>query len=789
MRRKTLLFSLLIPVIILTALVFRGAVHATAYTVTSTQDSGPGSLRWAIDQANANPGADTINFDIPAATDPGCNPGTGVCTIQPTTALPPLTGGLTTVDGYTQSGAAPATAASPATIVIEIDGSSVTDSNGLSITSAGNVIRGLAVNRFPWNGIGIGGSSATGNILSGNYIGLDPSGTLDLGNGYDGVFVGLGAQDNLVGGDEPAERNVLSGNEWDGAGMYAGGTTGNTLAGNYIGLAADGLSAVGNTLSGVHIYGGAQDNTTGGDTAGERNIISGNLLDGVRIAGTGTTANVVAGNYIGIAADGSTARGNGTDGIYIFEGAGFNFIGGDTPGERNVISGNARYGVFFFGGPDFTDNNTVLGNYIGVAASGLAAVPNGEHGIFLYGADWNLIGGDSEGERNVISGNLSSGLLLIISDNNKISGNYIGLDASGLAALPNGENGITFWENSRNNTIGGATLAERNFIAGNEYGIWLQGGGAAAYTTGNLIRNNVIGKTAAFEPLGNTQAGVHFSAEARNNTVGPGNIIAHNGGDGVSVDTPTAFGNAIPENAIYTNGGLGINLTNGANNGIAPPFILSAPGGAGTVTGTACPGCTVEVFANEANDGEGRYYWGSTVAEPVGAWSLAVSSLPFPFLTATATEPGIGTSEFSAVYTAAIPVLHSASLKIVDRETVAPGGLLTYALALTNTGNVAATAVLTDTLVPEVTWADQYSASSGIVTWDSPYNRLLWQGTVAVGGSVLITYQVHVNSDVSPGELISNVAFVDNGANLIITLPAPEVTVIANALYLPVVRR
>ncbi len=413
MHRKSLLIPFVIFVFLMPVLVPRQAARASTYTVTNTQDSGPGSLRWAIDQANANPGADIINFDIPAATDAGCDPGTGVCTIQPATALPTLTDDMTTVDGYTQTGAAPATAASPAMIRIEIDGSSIAADNGIAITSAGNVIRGLAVNRFPWNGIGIGGAGATGNIISGNYIGLDPGGTVDRGNGYDGVFIGLGAQNNLVGGDEPAERNVLSGNEWEGAAIYGSGTTGNTVSGNYIGLGADGLSVLGNTLSGVRIYGGAQDNTIGGDTAGERNVISGNFLEGVRITNEDSTGNIISGNFIGVAADGVTSRGNDVDGVYLHEGAQFNQIGGDTPGERNVISGNARYGVSLSGVFGPTGNNTISGNYIGVDATGLAALPNLSNGLYLVYADGNLIGGDTEGQRNIISGNEGDGIIMI----------------------------------------------------------------------------------------------------------------------------------------------------------------------------------------------------------------------------------------------------------------------------------------------------------------------------------------------------------------------------------------
>ncbi len=132
-------------------------VRANTYTVTNTLDSGVGSLRWAINNANTNLGADTIEFDIP-----DCG---GVCVITLSTALPTLTDDSTTIDGYSQPGAAPANPSGPATILIEIDGSNITANNGLNILSANNLVRGLAINRFGYNGVAIGYSEATGNVI------------------------------------------------------------------------------------------------------------------------------------------------------------------------------------------------------------------------------------------------------------------------------------------------------------------------------------------------------------------------------------------------------------------------------------------------------------------------------------------------------------------------------------------------------------------------------------------------------------------------------------------------
>lgn len=789
--RETIVLTLGLALALMLVREWLPPTRAAGITVTTTTDvldaaggcgavtvaSLPGpdgvtSLREAMCAANNNPGADTIQFAIPR-----CDSG---CTIEPTIALPVLTDDGTTIDGYTQAGASPASDTAPATLLVELDGSSIANNNGFNIISRGNVIRGLVINRFPGNGVAVGASEATGNVIAGNHIGTDPSGSSALRNGLNGVFIGLGAQNNTVGGDEPSERNIISGNGWEGVGIHGSETVSNTVSGNYIGTDATGTSSVSNELHGVRIYGGSRDNTIGGSTPGRRNVISGNAQQGVRIMGDGTTGNAVSGNYIGVDTSGLTALENGTGGVMIAEGAQGNLVGGWDRGMRNVIAGNGGTGVSLL--DTGTTNNRVSANYIGVDATGLTALANSSSGVMIYSnAEENLIGGDSEGERNIISGNGINGIF-VDSDHNEIVGNYVGLDASGLAALPNESDGTRIL--GSDNTIGGETEAEVNFIAGNEYGIWIEGPGA----TGNWIHGNVIGMASDGRPLGNTDDGVHLLA-AQQNTVGPDNYIAYNGGDGVAADTPTAIGNAITENYIFANDGLGIHLTNGAHDGIAAPVISSAPSGPGDITGTACPGCTVEVFVNQDDDGEGLLHWGSAVAGVGGDFALPISFLLFPYLTATATDPDDGTSEFSAVFTAEIPVLHADSEKSVDRETASPGQALTYTLTVANTGFSEATATLTDTLPAEVTWADSASASSGHLTWESENNRLLWNGTVGLSSPVVIAYQVELKAGLSNGDTISNEARVNDGAGIVFEITAPDVTVVAHYVYLPLVMR
>ena len=139
--------------------------------------------------------------------------------------------------------------------------------------------------------------------------------------------------------------------------------------------------------------------------------------------------------------------------------------------------------------------------------------------------------------------------------------------------------------------------------------------------------------------------------------VGPHNTIAFNGEDGVGVDSPTAQSNFITRNRIFANGGLGINLTNGANGDIPAPVIQSTTFGSIRIAVLACPGCAVQVFNSRVPDGEGEFYLGGGLADAAGAYTLVVDGLAYPFLTATATDVR-GTSEFSAVFTSTAYILN-----------------------------------------------------------------------------------------------------------------------------------
>ena len=388
--------------------------NAAELFVSNANDSGTGSLRQALADANANPGPDRIAFNVS---------GPGVHTVKVLSALPPLTDPVV-VDAFTQPGHAD----SP---LFELNGASTpSGTSGLRILVPNCTIRGLAINRFPGEGIRIEGGGT--NLLEGNFIGIDPTGTLARGNGREGILIS-GSWSNIVGGGTPSARNVISGN--GDAGLYIYGGGGNGIQGNYVGTDLTGTVAVGNTNNGIAVYGSRANLFQGG------NLLSGNRGSGIYIIGGLSVSNIVSGNLIGTTVSVAAGLSNAADGITI-ESASWNFIGGSDSGLGNALSGNGKTGLSI-SGPKAT-NNVVMGNLIGTDSTGAIAIPNGSAGIWIRSANGNQVGGSLPGCRHVISGNQQDGIYILSNSTaNVILGNFIGVKAGGSAPLPNGYNGIS----------------------------------------------------------------------------------------------------------------------------------------------------------------------------------------------------------------------------------------------------------------------------------------------------------------------------------------------------------
>jgi len=565
-------------------------------------------------------------------------------------------------------------------------GTDVTGSNylrnaagdGITIFSVGgNTIISNLISGNEYSGVTISGTGAVGNKLTGNYIGTDVTGSTNLGNLTCGVSIeGVGG--NVIGGTNAGAGNVISGNVQYGI-LLTSGTTNNLILGNLIGLGAAGTNAVPNGMDGIAIDGGT-NNLIGGVVAGARNVISGNSSNGIAIYLLTDTGNVMEGNYVGIDSTGTKAVPNKLSGIYVLASA--NFIGGTAAGAGNVVSGNTLEGIWVAGTSGNVTGNVIQGNFVGLNAAGTGALGNA-NGLGFSSAAANLVGGTVAGARNIISGNFNYGVFMMGSGtvSNTIQGNYIGTDPTGTLALGNYD--AVYLSLATTNLIGGTQAGAGNLISGNTGDGVLFASGASW----NIIQGNFLGtKFDGTNAMGNANHNIELDASSNTNFVGgtaagAGNRIAYAKSiyAGVRVRASSA-NNLIRGNAIFGNGALGITLgsttqnvnvdceegvpSGSANNGQNYPVITNVVGGAAStlIRGylDSAPNKTyqMEFFGNPTNYpggyGQGQVYLGA-VALTLGSscTSNFATLLPVPLpanwlVTATATDPVNNTSEFSA---------------------------------------------------------------------------------------------------------------------------------------------
>jgi len=598
-------------------------------------------------------------------------------------------------------------------------------SDGIYISSANNTIGGTttgARNVIAYNGttstrdgVEISGSTAQGNLIQGNFIGVNVNGNA-AGNFADGVRINLAQMNTIDGG------NVISSNL---NGVHISGSTGtqNIVRGNFIGTDDTGTVGRGNGGEGVYLD-GAPSNTVGGMAAGDGNVVSDNGR-GVTIYGAAATGNLVQGNFIGTDITGAITDpdatpgsgdelGNVGDGVFISSAPG-NTIGGTAAGARNVISGNGAVGVELY--DTGASGNYVVGNFIGTNLAGTAGLGNAADGVFINHAPSNVIGGTTASARNVISANHNSGVNVSGSAaaNNVVQGNRIGTDAAGTGGLGNAYDGVRVGAFSGSTAIGGTAT-------------------------------------------------------------GAGNIIAHNEGDGVLVDR--SIGNSILTNSIFENdgsasgsSGLGIDLVSaeegvgvtdndtnhdlecppsdcGGNNYQNFPVLTSAvsTGGNTTVVGTfnSTPSTNnfrLEFFSNPTCDplgyGEGKQYLGFTTVN-TNAGGDATINVTFPTavpagwsITATATDPANNTSEFSQCRAVSAPPTPTPT------PTTTPTATRTPTPTATPTATRTPTPTATHTATPRATATP---CPDGICP--PPSGDVNYSGTVTMVDAMLIAQYV-----------------------------------------------
>ncbi len=616
----------------------------TPLIVTTTSDSGAGTLRAAIEYANANTDKDDITFAVP---------GPGPHAITLSSALPAISDEGVSIDGTTQDGTTCGDlwAGVPRTLKVEVDANDGIF-NAFSISGADVAIRGIAIQGVNWvSGNGVNAvkflSTSANGLLQCSYLGLHADGS-DAGAasaGFSGVFVqgdsiqiggsaegdgnviansqsaGIRTEDgafdlivegNFIGTDSTGSaarpnaggvlaasgsatyrhirNNLISGNSSHAISAGSAGTlTGSSgdfvIAGNYIGVNRLGNTLMTNIGDGIHFASGSVSGVTiGGTNAADRNIISGNTNSGVSL--NGVSAVEILGNYIGMGADGSTGFGNSEHGIFASGVTGLN-IGNGTGNGRNVIGSNVRSGIYQ---TNVNDGVVIDGNYIGIAADGLTARGNGD-GYRGSGITFNSAISDGDIIRgNVISANGDSGIDERAStiSNLTILGNYIGTDAAGQLDRGNDYFGIVWYGGDVVNTIIGASGAG-NIIASSKFGSGLEFYSGSHIIRGNSIGIGVDGTTALPNatwgvrlypgPVSHIVGGMGAGEEniISGAAAGYSNILIQNGaealvsgntlrgslGDGMElsgIGTVVTFHN----NDVYVNAGAGLDISNQA---------------------------------------------------------------------------------------------------------------------------------------------------------------------------------------------------------------------------------
>lgn len=500
-----------------------GTVHAAVFTASNLNDSGAGSLRQAILDANASAGADEIRVQA------------GVGTINLLTPLPAITetvslinfdvgSGRVELNGIaTRDGASPSIGfdvqapnceirgfainrfgdagirvgqSGSGTVIHQnyigtnIDGDSINcpdaanpcgninrgiwvngaigvqigtnGAGGLPNTISGNLGRGISI-----NGVTVGMTSVASAIIVNNLIGTDSTGNNDLGNSGDGILIAGGSGSQIGGVAGTNARNVIIGNGGNGISIIADVTpvgqpafpaSNNIIRGNYIGYTLGSNQAVANNGSGIVIQG--ESNTVGGSSSADRNIISGNSINGVTINSSLAIGNTIQGNYVGVGADGTTALGNGNNGIQISNAAANNTIGGTTgatlgatptcTGECNIIANNgviasqtARAGIYL--DPTSKAGNTIRANYIYSNGTLLdIGIDLGTTGATANDANDADTGANNMQNKPVLSAATSAGLV-----------------AGTLNSTPSTSFAIDFY---RNNTLDGTNSEGRVYI-------------------------------------------------------------------------------------------------------------------------------------------------------------------------------------------------------------------------------------------------------------------------------------------------------------------------------------
>lgn len=602
----------------------------STFTVSNLNDSGAGSFRAALTEANATPGRDTVDFSVsgtislasalPAITDSvdidGTTPSPFLFKQSPVveidfngfdgmTFAPKSIGSSLKSLGLVDAGSDALTLNDKDNLItgnyigVGLDGVTAIPNRGFGLTinapSTGNLIGSTTTvsstvlpkvsNLISGNlegGIVVRGSS--GNRFTANYIGTNAAGTSAVANGGDGLRFEA-ASNNTVGGIIEYVNtqglvplsNLLSGNQ--GAGLrFANGSSNNFIAGNFIGTNNTGNAPLGNHLDGVTVEGGSNENNFQGTVDFKSpfvyaNIISGNDGNGMRVASSNKT--IIQANFFGLGYDNMTPVGNGLDGLLVEGTSNTVTFGGNIP-LGNVTAANGRHGVEL---RDSVSGFTAFNTFAGIDAfQQYTNLGNALDGFYI-----TATGGNNLIRTNVISSNKLNGVELGGSATGvQVADNEIGVSTNGKIALPNGGNGVVVGGSAFGNMIGGKldgfSIIPHNAISGNVgHGILFTGTAHNNAVTYSFIGSDLTGSAA----VPNGGSGIFLAPGTANNTIGGTatdsfNVISGNLGNGIQLSGTS--GNLIAGNFIGTdqtgriplvNGGNGILINSSSTNRIA----------------------------------------------------------------------------------------------------------------------------------------------------------------------------------------------------------------------------
>lgn len=565
---------------------FAQPASAATYTVTNTSDSGAGSLRQAIIDANANVGADTIDFNIAGA-------GPHTITVG-ATELPEITG-PTIVDGTTQSGSScgdlvpatlPAASNTPHNIQIILDGTNITWSNydqgilHFTVGSDGSEVRGFSfINAGAGGSDYISGVSIDGTTLNPvddyliecSYFGISADGTTEASNYGAGINASYRVSNIVV------RNNLISAAAGAGLVIYDNdfplSSTGNIVEENLFGTLADGLTAASYNQQLLQVTG-----TAGASV--QRNIIG---AEGITFAARveDSDNSTIQNNYVGLNIN-QGALPNAGYGIWSYENTNSSI-------NNNLVANNTYIGIY---AESFSPNNQISNNTIynnpGIGA--FIGLNNTFSSNNVYSNDGNGVNVGSSGLvlQNNIYSNGGDGVNVSFSQNAVIRGNNVGLDGSDTPA-GNGGDGIEISSNAFDTIVGGSSTGEGNFVAdnvGNGIHIFNDiAGSCGRNNVGSLIFNNYVGTntTGAIQTgFGNGLSGIAinevnsgdqcggvsvYNHQVGGDNAGEQNIIAGNNEDGIRIyqadnaqTGADVFSGKFLPNSIFGNGNLGINL-------------------------------------------------------------------------------------------------------------------------------------------------------------------------------------------------------------------------------------